>query len=398
MRAMALCDPVYPNRATAMTGPAGHDLFRRGPALALQERLGLIEDNRPNSMRRAALFVLVGWAPLAVLTLLENPAGETAFLSDAAVHARSLVAAPLFMLADAPCASRLGRIAEHLRGFVKDGDRAHFDAAASSTRRLLARPGVEAVIVALSYASVLGLLLAVPSHDLPPWQGGSLAGLSLAGWWHALVSLPIVIVLILGWAWRLLLWSRFLWLVSRLDLRLVPAHPDHMAGLLFVGYSVRTFSGVALPLGVIAAGWVAKGILHDGQSPFAYNYFILCFTAAVVALFTGPLLVFSGHLLREWRRGVFLYGSLAGQLGNQFEKRWSVREGKIDESVLDTPDFSSATDLYQVVSNVYAMRLVAIDIKSVILLAASVLLPFAVVLLLSIPPDEVLTGVARLLL
>ncbi len=54
---------------------------------------------------------------------------------------------------------------------------------------------------------------------------------SLAGWWHLLVSLPLLLILFFGWIWRLALWARFLFLMSRLNLRLIPAHPDNVGGL-----------------------------------------------------------------------------------------------------------------------------------------------------------------------
>ena len=57
------------------------------------------------------------------------------------------------------------------------------------------------------------------------------------------VRRPLPLLLLgLGWLWRLYLWGRFLWQLSRLDLRLVPAHPDQTAGLKFVGYAVRAFA------------------------------------------------------------------------------------------------------------------------------------------------------------
>jgi hypothetical protein len=379
-------------------------LFHKCPPLGLQRQVGLIEPGRPHTIRRAILVVVAGWAPLALLTLLHTATGYGSsigwFLSDAAVHARSLIAAPLFILAEAACTSRLDRIAQHFRdaGFVAEEDRPRFDAAVNSTVGLLASSATEAATVILAYAIVLCLILSVATSDIPLWHQGDFAKHSLAGWWHLLVSLPILLMLILGWAFRLMLWTRFLWLTSRFDLRLVPAHPDHAAGLQFAGSSVRAFSAVALPLAVIAAGWVANGILRGGATPFAYDYFVAGFTALAVGLFTAPLLVFSGKLMRERRRGVFEYGSLASQLGRQFEQRWLIRRQPIDDGILEAPDFSAVTDLYQVAANVYEMRLMAIDLKSVLILVGSILLPFAVVAVISLPHDEILSQIVKLLL
>jgi hypothetical protein len=41
---------------------------------------------------------------------------------------------------------------------------------------------------------------------------------------------------------------------------------------------------------------------------------------------------------------MFEYGSLAGQLGKQFEQKWLKKP--IDKGALEVPDFSSTADLY----------------------------------------------------
>ena len=77
----------------------------------------------------------------------------------------------------------------------------------------------------------------MPISLYPAWHVSTVAGVEVyspAGWWHALVSLPLLFVLLLGWIWRVLVWTRFLYLMAGLDLKLVPAHPDRTAGLRFV--------------------------------------------------------------------------------------------------------------------------------------------------------------------
>jgi hypothetical protein len=116
-----------------------HGLFDGGPPRGLQALLRLARPRNRKALRRAAVAVavLIGWAPLAALSSL-NSGGWWAFLSDIGVHARSLVAAPLFIVADALCAQRLGAIARHFldAGLVVDKDQARFDDAAASTLRL----------------------------------------------------------------------------------------------------------------------------------------------------------------------------------------------------------------------------------------------------------------------
>jgi len=53
---------------------------------------------------------------------------------------------------------------------------------------------------------------------------------SPAGYWYAYVSIPIYQFLLARWYFRIFIWVRFLCQVSKLDLHLVPTHPDRARG------------------------------------------------------------------------------------------------------------------------------------------------------------------------
>ncbi|WP_147377755.1 hypothetical protein [Mesorhizobium waimense] len=386
---------------------ADSQLFESGPPLGLQRRMGLVKLGRPEVVRRCALVILIGWVPLALLTMMRDGAlvGDDvqAFAKDIAVHARFLIAAPLLIVAEIVSASRLGAVALHFRdaGLVTERDQPHFAAALVSTRALLDSNKVEIGVIALAYLTVGSIVFSVHLDQLPRWHlssGGVAATFSLAGYWHVLVSLPLLLVLLFGWIWRLCLWTRFLWLMSRLDLRLVAVHPDHVAGLQFLGYSVQGYSVVALALASIVAGQVMTKIIHHDVLTLAQQAGFGAMLLFIVALFTAPLLVFCGPLLRTRRRGVFEYGAGASKFGIEFERKWLNRNKQGNEEVMQAPDFSTATDLHQLVSNVYAMRLVPVDLRSMIVLVGTVLVPFVPVLLISTPIDVILAGMKNLLL
>jgi hypothetical protein len=384
-----------------------HELFDGGPPRRLQRSLGLLKPNAPRIVWRAVFTVLVGWVPLAVLAAAQDLAlgGDRtrALLLDFGVYARFLIAAPLLIVAEPVCFSRLGRTVRHFldTGLVREADRVHFDAAVASTRRLRDTPWAELATVLLAYAVIVALMRYVPSGEIPVWHksgGSGSAAFSVAGWWHALVSLPLLLMLFFGWLWRLFLWGRFLWRMSRLDLRLIPSHPDHAAGLQFVGYSLRAFSLLGLALGAIGAGMVANRVVHAGASPTAYIHFVVALVACVVVLFSGPLLVFTAKLFYAKWRGTFEYGALALSEGQQFERKWFHRARSIDASVLEASDFSATTDLYQVVSNVYAMGVIPLDLRNLVFLMLATLLPFAPVALIAVPLEVVMTKLSELLL
>jgi hypothetical protein len=383
------------------------ELFDGGPPSRLERSLGLIKPDQPRIIYRAVLVALVGWAPLVALAAVQASTlwGDNvrSLLFDFAVYTRSLIAAPLFIVAELICIPQLGSIVRHFLdgGLVSESDRPRFDAAVVSTRRLRDSKAVEVITIVLSYALIVALIRYVPPSEFPAWhksEGNEHPVLSFAGWWHALVSIPLLNVLFFGWLWRLFLWGRLLLLLSRLDLQLIPAHPDHAAGLKFVSYSLRAFSLLGCALGAIVAGFVANHVMHAGVQLAAYLYLIGGSIVCVLILFSGPLLTFSGKLFRARRRGIFAYGALATSEGKQFERKWLDRAGGIDESALEVPDFSATTDLYQVVSNVYDMGTIPLDLKDLVPLAIATLLPFVPVALMAVPLDVLLRQLANLLL
>nr|AFK79233.1 conserved hypothetical protein [uncultured bacterium F41-01] len=383
------------------------ELFAGGPPVRLERSLGLIKPDNPRIIHRAILAGVIGWVPLVVLAAVQDSTvgGDNmrALLLDFAVYARSLIAAPLFVVAELVCIPQLGSLVYHFldAGLVPAAERHHFEAAVASTRRLRDSTVAEIITIVLTYALSIGLIRYVPPSEFPTWHrsgGSEHPVLSFAGWWHVLVSVPLLTVLFFGWLWRLFLWGRLLLKLSRLDLQLIPAHPDHAGGLKFVGYSLRAFSLLGGALGTIVAGFVANHVIHMGVPPTAYLHLIGGLVVCVVILFSGPLLIFSGKLRQARRRGVFAYGALATGEGQQFERKWLNRREGIDESVLEAPDFSATTDLYQLVANVHDMRTFLLDLKDLVPLAIATLLPFVPVALMIVPLDVILRQLANFVL
>src|SRR6185312_15123218 len=111
-------------------------------------------------------------------------------------------------------------------------------------------------------------------------------------WWHLLVSLPMLMILMLGWIWRVILWARLLAQIASLDLRLVASHPDHCAGLSFLGHSLRAFSIVALALATIIAGRTADFVLGSREAPSTFLYVSIGVVVVTLLLLISPLFIF----------------------------------------------------------------------------------------------------------
>jgi hypothetical protein len=271
------------------------DLFEQAPPGRIQLRLKLVAPGERRVRLRAGMVVLIGWLPLALLSLAYEPMfWRGSFFADMGAQALSLIAAPLLVLAEGACAPRLGVIVRHFvdSGLVGEREHGRFQAIVDSTARLLRSAWAELTAFVFAYAAVVALFYSASFDHLPAWYlTADRTALSPA----ACVSVPLLMILLLGWLWRLALWAHFLCLISRLDLRLVPAHPDRAAGLAFLGQSVRAFTIIGLAIASVVAGRLANVVLHYGTVGMAELAGAAVCLAVAVALFVAPLTAFSGR-------------------------------------------------------------------------------------------------------
>lgn len=376
-------------------------LFAGGPPSKLEVWLRIRKPAHPSYTREILLAGTAAWLPLLLLVAFD-PEALRSFLGDIAVHARYLIALPMLMLAESICVPRLSALARHFTkaGLVIDADRAKFEAAAESTRRALDSPVAEVGVILLAYVAAIGINRLAAVDMLPRWQisANGLVGRSPAGLWHVLISMPVLLIFVVGWFWRVLLWARFLRLMSRLDLRLLASHPDRCGGLRFVSQSLRAFSIPAAGLCVIMAGGLMDRMLREGPAPLTFAYVVFGTALVMLLLFASPLLVFSGKLLSLWHKGVLEYGALANRVGRDFERAWLDDSEANAKDPLDSQAFSATTDLYQVVANVYGMRIAPMDVPGLLLFAGVAFLPFVPALLLLVPMNVLLQKVMSVLL
>ncbi|HET8781530.1 MAG TPA: hypothetical protein VFM63_03860 [Pyrinomonadaceae bacterium] len=376
-------------------------VFQTGPFPHFQRALGLFRPVGVRVITRAVVCVAIGWLPLVVLVIAQsgsNPSILYAFFTDFAVHARSLVAAPLFIISELLCLSALEKIARHFitTGLIEGDERLRFKAYADSTRRLINSRVAEVVCIVAVYVIVVGIMSYVPQDVFPEWSFID-GRLSWAGGWSMFVSAPLLLVLFFSWLWRILLWGRFLFRTSRLHLRLIAAHPDCAAGLRFLNSAIFAFMPFAFTLGIIAAGTVANRVAHERALLDRVEMTLLGLAVFVLLLVAGPLIVFVFNLHAQKLRGTFRYGLLAQNVGRDFEKKWLENYDKYGDDALEAPDFSATTDLYGIASNIQNMSHFPFEVKALIALIVVTLLPFVPVALMAIPFKVILKEAASLL-
>jgi hypothetical protein len=199
--------------------------------------------------------------------------------------------------------------------------------------------------------------------------------LTPVGYWYAFVSIPFFQFILMRWYLRLLIWFRFLWQVSRLNLRLIPTHPDRAGGLAFLGKGSWAFSPILFAQGALLSGIIATQILFEGKSLPAFKGEIAGFVVFFVLFILGPLIMFSPQLARAKRGGLAEYGQLATRYVQGFEDKW-VRGGAAEGGeLLGSGDIQSLADLGNSYAVVREMRAVPFGLQDIGQLAAATAAP-----------------------
>jgi hypothetical protein len=221
--------------------------------------------------------------------------------------------------------------------------------------------------------------------------------LTPAGYWYVFVSIPIVQFILLRWYFRLFVWFRFLWQVSRMDLHLIPTHPDRCAGLAFLGKSSYAFGPILFAQGAVLAGLVATRVLYRGESLLAFKFQIGGFVVFFVLVILGPLLMFTPQMANARRKGLADYGLVAQRYVESFEQKWVARNLTTSEELLGAADIQSLADLGNSYALVRDMRPVPFGLDDITRLAAATAAPLVPLLLTISPFDELLLRIIKLL-
>jgi hypothetical protein len=377
-----------------------------GPIFQLQRRSHLSDDALGLARRRIIVISLFCWLPLLVLSAVEgNALGGSAavpFLLDVEVYTRFLLALPLLVGAEVVVHQRMRSVVEQFleRHLIPEHAMARFDAAIASAFRL--RNSVLAEVLLFVFVYVVGILIiwrhyiAIETDTWYATSSNGVAKFSLAGIWLSYVSLPIFQFLLCRWYFRMFIWTRFLWQVSRIDLSLVPTHPDRVGGLGFLAVTVYAFIPLLLAHGALLAGVLGNRIYYLGDALPGFILEILVLFMFVMSVVLGPLLVFAPQLGRAKRVGLREYGALAESYVREFDSKW-LRQSAPDEQLVGSSDIQSLADLSSSFEVVRTMRIAPFTKEAIITLAAATVAPIAPLLLTMMPVEELLKRLAGIL-
>jgi hypothetical protein len=381
-----------------------HDfsLVLGGPLFQLLRRFRLGGDHLEFLKRRILAITLIAWLPLLILTDISGFVGGVArvsFLRDVEVQARFLVALPVLIAAELLVHLRLRPIVRRFveRRIISNQDLPRFDRAVASAIRLRNSIILEVGLLIVVYTAGLWVWNSRVDLTVTTWYAkpGGRWNLTSAGFWYVFVSIPILQFILLRWYFRFFIWYRFLWQISRLDLHLVPTHPDRGAGLAFLGKSVYAFGPILLAQGVMLAGLVASRVLYRGESLLSFKMQIAGFVAFFVAAILGPLLMFTPKMAQAKRKGLAEYGLLAQRYVDGFEQKWVLEDPAPMGELLGTGDIQSLADLGNSYGMVRDMRPVPFGLDDITRLAATTAAPFLPLLLTVFSPEELVIRIFK---
>jgi len=373
-----------------------------GPIFQLFRKSRLAGDGLEHLHRRLLIITLMAWLPLLVLTILGSlgkNSSRLSFFHDVEVHVRFLVALPVLVAAELVVHSRIRPVTRRFveRRIVFPEELGRFHSAIESAVRLRNSIPIECGLLLLVYTLGLWAWNSRVGLDSSTWYGnpGGRWQLTRAGFWYVFVSIPLFQFILLRWYLRLFIWFRFLWHVSRLNLHLVPTHPDRAAGLAFLGKSAYAFGPILFAQGAMLAGVVASRVLYRGESLLSFKLQIAGFVAFFVLVILGPLLMFTPGLARAKRKGLADYGLLAQRYIDGFEQKWVLADPTSSEELLGSGDIQSLADLGNSYALVRDMRSVPFGLEDISRLAAATAAPLLPLMLTIFSPEELILRVIK---
>jgi hypothetical protein len=394
------------NKSTPLQESPDFSLVLGGPLYQLFQKSHLSGGALELLHRRILLIPLFAWLPLLLLSLIGGHAlggvVKIPFLHDIEAHARFLVALPALIAAELIVHLRMRpAVLEFVeRNIVVPEEMPKFRAAIDSATRLRNSIGLEVGILVLVYTLGHWIWRSQVAIGAATWYAtpqDTHLHLTPAGYWYAFVSVPLFQFILLRWYSRLLIWFRFLWQVSRLNLRLTPTHPDRAGGLDFLGKTAYAFGPILFAQGALLSGIIATQILFEGKSLLSFKVEIIGFVAFFVLFVLGPLAMFTPSLLRAKRTGLAEYGMLASRYVQGFEGKWIRGDVPKGDELLGSGDIQSLADLGNSYAIVQEMRVVPFGLRDVTPLVVASVAPLLPLLLTVFSPEELVSRLIKIL-
>jgi len=189
-----------------------------------------------------------------------------------------------------------------------------------------------------------------------------------------------------------------MWRISRMNLALVPTHPDEAAGLGFLEVVPMAFIAPAFAISAVLSGRWAHDVVFHGATLAELAISMGAFVVVTTILVLVPLLVFMRPLWAARRVALFDYGALVGEHHRRLRRRWILGETLNDDAMLDAPELGPGAysgRLYDFVSGIWP---VPVGKRILISLVGLIALPMVPLVAAEVHLGDALMKVVRTLL
>ncbi len=392
-------DPAGPTTTEPVPDPcAGLGIFRSGRIHHVMERLGL---GGPRKAQLASRFVIVGaivWLPLLIISIFEGRAfgGSVAvpFLYDWSAHIRFLIVIPLFLLADVITEPQLIKTIRQfqLSKLISDKDQGSFQESVRRMADLVRSRWSEIIFLALVVLFAALEIRKEPTLGSTNWlyvQDGSSSRLSIAGVWFFYFGLPLYQFILLNWLWRYIVWTQFLWRMSRIGLQLNAVHPDRSGGLGFIGIAQASFAPFILGFSFLYSSIFAKEIIFDGKELTGFAPEITVLTVMFLIFFLAPLLVFFPRLTSLRVNDLRQHSALASAAARSFTSRWNNVGDEDAQDLLGSSQIDALANLTTTYGTIKRTRIAPIDLVTALSIVSATLGPMVPLVLTVYTPIEI---------
>jgi hypothetical protein len=374
-----------------------------GPLFQLLVRSRLATPDLELAERRVVFIALFAWLPLMLLSLVDGKAWggvDLPFLYDMEMQVRFLISLPLLIAAELLVHRRLPVIVGQFieRNIITEEVLPKFKEVIASAMKLRNSVAIELVLFLLIFAggyffwnTISGMTKIAAGtgtwYAVVTTEGTQFTP---AGYWYNIVSRPLFQFIVVRWYFRLSIWARFLWQTSRLELNLIPTHPDRAAGLGFLGASIAALTPLIISHGALLAGLMANPILFAGAKLTDFRLEIIGGVAVLLLVMLGPLVVFTPRLMQAKRVGLREYGMLASRYVGEFDRKWVRGGAATEEELIGSGDIQSLADLgnsFQVIRDIQPFPF---GKDTVIRIVVMTLIPVSPLVLTLIPLEELI--------
>jgi hypothetical protein len=370
----------------------------------LVSKLGLGGTSTKHITRRTMIMVAITWLPLLALSALQGLAFgdkvEIPFWKDFAIHSRFLIILPLLLFAEGPFDFRMRELTKQFfrSGIIDEIDFGKYEEIKRKVKGLTYSIWPDIVILIVIISNILFRFISVGASQISIWiflPGNQPSSVSWAGFYLAFICGPLFQFILIRWIWRWIIWFIYFRKLSRLPLKLNPAHPDMAGGLGFLGYPPGPFIQVVFALAILFSTAIAEKIYFLHEKLQDYYPSMAAFALLILIFNILPLMVFMNPLIAQRRKGFFEYSALIQEHHRQFDEKWLRKEHEpVSPGISDASSMADFNGSFEVVKN---MKTLPFDMKIMVSTCIFAILPMLPLLAFEYKIADLLLKVLKML-